>query len=311
MTSVLFHSLSYCAGCQVAFLDLHENLLELLPKIEILQAPILIDEKTLPEVDVAFMDGAITNMEEVENVKEVREKSKIVVGLGSCATFGGIPGLASLFSSKSTRETLFKKSRTAIDKTEPTDVPQPTPRVYPLHSFIDVDYFIIGCPPTPEMIGETLTALVEGKEPKRYEKTVCADCKRVVKEESLDRLYRLNEKIPDPEICLLSQGFICRGSVTRGGCKAPCPSNGVPCLGCRGPSDKILKGRDKDPVTELVDRISRLTHIPHDEVEKQVHEIVSVPHLFYLYLMSSPEVRSRPRSTVSEYIYRLTPEERI
>ena len=158
MTSVLIHSLSYCAGCQVAVLDLHENLLEVLPKIEILQAPILMDEKTLPEVDVALIDGAVTNMEEVENIREVREKSKTVIGLGSCATYGGIPGLASLFSSNSLRETVFKKSITAIDKTEPTEVPQPTPRVYPLHSFIDVDYFIIGCPPTPEIIGEALTA---------------------------------------------------------------------------------------------------------------------------------------------------------
>jgi F420-non-reducing hydrogenase small subunit len=311
MTSVLVQSLSYCAGCQCALLDLHEDLPGVLSKIDILYDTILVDTKELPEVDVALIEGAIMNMAEVEHVKETREKSKVVIALGSCATYGGIPGLASLHKSKDIWESVYKESITSIDNILPSEVPAPTPRVYPLQEFIDVDYFITGCPPPAEVIGETLTALVEGKEPKRYEKAVCADCKRIVKEEKLDHLFRLNEKVPDPEICLLSQGFICRGSVTRGGCKAPCPSNGVTCLGCRGPSDKVLKGRDKDPVTELVDRISRLTHISHDEVEKQVHEMVSVPHLFYLYLMSSPEVRLRPRSTVSEYIHRLTSEERI
>lgn len=40
---------------------------------------------------------------------------------------------------------------------------------------------------------------------------------------------------PDPSRCLLEQGFLCTGPVTRGGCSATCPNIGVPCDGCRGP----------------------------------------------------------------------------
>ena len=34
--------------------------------------------------------------------------------------------------------------------------------------------------------------------------------------------------------CLLSQGRLCFGPWILGGCGAPCPWGGLPCLGCRG-----------------------------------------------------------------------------
>ena len=44
-----------------------------------------------------------------------------------------------------------------------------------------------------------------------------------------------------PEICLINQGFLCIGSSTRGGCRAPCPRAGHPCVGCRGPSNVLIE----------------------------------------------------------------------
>ncbi|RLE85860.1 MAG: hypothetical protein DRJ39_00885 [Thermoprotei archaeon] len=34
--------------------------------------------------------------------------------------------------------------------------------------------------------------------------------------------------------CLLDLGIPCLGPITRGGCKAACPSVGRECIGCRG-----------------------------------------------------------------------------
>jgi F420-non-reducing hydrogenase small subunit len=41
--------------------------------------------------------------------------------------------------------------------------------------------------------------------------------------------YRVHEKAPDPERCLLEQGIICMGPATRSGCGAQCLTVDMPC----------------------------------------------------------------------------------
>jgi F420-non-reducing hydrogenase small subunit len=65
--------------------------------------------------------------------------------------------------------------------------------------------------------------------------------------------------IPQEGICLLSQGFLCQGSVTRGGCKALCTKAGIPCRGCRGPTPKIMRSYCRDYLNEITERLKRIT----------------------------------------------------
>ncbi len=235
--------LCVCSGCEVSLLDLHERLLEVLDKVEIVHSPVLMDVKEIPEADVALVSGGVRNWENVEVLKEVREKCKVLVAFGSCASFGGIPGLGNLYS----RDEVLRKVYVETKSTDnpngllpSKEVPPLTKMVAPLWKVVDVDYFIPGCPPEADLIYDFLKCLLEGRRPQLSSKSVCDECrlKRETKKEItvVKRWYESSTGL-DLDRCLLEQGFICMGPATRAGCGAKCPSAGVPCRGCMGPTE--------------------------------------------------------------------------
>ncbi|ADC68908.1 NADH ubiquinone oxidoreductase 20 kDa subunit [Methanocaldococcus sp. FS406-22] len=235
-----------CSGCHISLLDLHEELLNLLENVELIHCPVLMDVKEIPdEIDIALIEGGIRNKENEEIAKEMRNKAKIVIAFGTCATFGGVPGLGNLYSKEEILEKVYKttlstKNDEGIIPSE--EVPPLTSRVKPLSEIIDVDYFIPGCPPNPEMIAKVLKALLEGKKPELPKKNLCDECprKKSTNGISIGKIKRKFEGKPDPERCLLEQGYLCLGIVTRAGCGALCPRAGVPCSGCNGPTDAVI-----------------------------------------------------------------------
>jgi F420-non-reducing hydrogenase small subunit len=69
-----------------------------------------------------------------------------------------------------------------------------------------------------------------------------------------------------PDVCLINQGYLCIGSSTRGGCRAPCPRAGHPCVGCRGPSDALIEKESSVWFASILRVFAALTDIPPDEV---------------------------------------------
>ena len=47
--------------------------------------------------DIAFIEGSITRPQDEEMLKDIREKSKMLVSLGACATIGGVNKLKNNF----------------------------------------------------------------------------------------------------------------------------------------------------------------------------------------------------------------------
>lgn len=235
MARILLIGLAGDSGCQVAALGLHEALVEILVANELIYAPTLIDAKEIPEgIDVALVEGGIRNTHEEEIVKDIREKSKIVIALGACAAFGGIPGLANLRDGKDLVNMIYSNHRGTDTGTVPTHLVS-LPEQHPVKHFVDVDYVIPGCPPEVTDIANTLTSLLGGQAPEYNSTQVCDDCPKERLGEYETTLKRIHEEIPDPDRCLLEQGYFCMGPATMGGCGAPCPQSGNTCEGCRGP----------------------------------------------------------------------------
>jgi len=272
-------SLTCCAGCVSSFLNAGDALLEILSgDFEIVYSPTFVDLKEIPEVDLSIVEGGVRTVSDEELIREVRAKSRILVALGICATHGGITSLGNVTSVK---KLLEKEYLLPVS----SKLPELEDLMYPICNFVDVDYYIPGCPPMPFLIVHSLKSIVSGKTPIRYQSVVCTECHRKIVPAKLDRLYEIYEKEADPELCLVSQGFVCLGSLTREGCGAPCPRAGFTCFGCRGPADSLLY-RSRDIYTFLVKVISKRTSIPEETVKEELYRN---PFIFHTFIFSKFE----------------------
>jgi NAD-reducing hydrogenase small subunit len=158
--------LSGCSGCHMSFLDMDEALIDLAAKIQLVYSPIA-DVKVFPEnVDVTLIEGAVANEEQLELLKQARERTKILISLGDCAVTGNVPALRNAWSN-SARVALERAyvENADVQQQVPTDVPALLEKVRPLHEVVNVDYFVPGCPPPADVITYVLTELLAGRKP--------------------------------------------------------------------------------------------------------------------------------------------------
>jgi F420-non-reducing hydrogenase small subunit len=283
-----------CGGCDVAILDTHEKILDIVAAADIVFWPIALDFKyrdveTMPEgdIDVTLFHGAIRNSENEHLAHLLREKSKTLVAFGSCAHLGGIPGLANLFTRNSIFDRVYHESPSTqnVEKTMPETkvaveegeltLPDFYDTVKSLDQVVDVDYYVPGCPPTPKQIWNVFQAIINGQLPPKgsvvgaSEKTQCDECPLKKQEKKITGFKRLATAQPDPEICFLEQGFLCLGPVTRGGCDTRCQLSGVPCRGCYGPPPGIL-----DQGAKAISAIASVIEAKEEaEIQRIIEEI--------------------------------------
>lgn len=293
MVKVAEEWLNICGGCEVTILDIGEPLLDLLPQLEFVHIPVLMDHKyhgqtgegdphkiDIPQADVGIISGGVRNEKEKAVAQAMRNSCKTIVSLGSCACFGGIPALANM----DTLADMYKKVYKNSVSTEPAETPnQNLPplldRVYALDEVIKVDVYIPGCPTNTKLVVDALTALLTGKPFVLPEKSVCDECptKREKKAAAGASIKRPLENVVfdqnnwDNTRCLMEQGYLCMGPVTRMGCaeteeggkKVPrCIRGYMPCRGCFGP---IRKGANP-----MVDMMGALSSIGFDA--KQIED---------------------------------------
>jgi len=154
-----------CSGCHMSFLDLDERLVEIAGKIVLLYSPV-VDPKVFPDnVDLTLVEGAVANEEDVEKIKMVRSKTKLLVALGDCAVTGNVPAMRNNFPLQDVLNRGYVENVTMNPGAPTKVIPMLEPKVVPLHEVVPVDLFVPGCPPSADLIYFVLSEVLAGRIP--------------------------------------------------------------------------------------------------------------------------------------------------
>jgi F420-non-reducing hydrogenase small subunit len=304
-----FYWAASCGGCEISVTELGMELVAVSEKADIVFWPAAMDYKyedlrAMPDksIDITFFNGGIRNSENEEMAHLFRQKTKILVAFGSCSHLGGIPGLANMYDIESMCQRVFDQAP-SLDESRGmrpqlvTQMPEGKihiPQLYPslktLAMITDVDYFMPGCPPVVSQIARVFDAVMKGELPLKGSvigadpKNNCDLCTRIKAEPGfkVKEFHRPHEVELDPNKCFLTQGVVCCGPATRGGCGLPCLNGNMPCRGCYGPPEGVL-----DQGTKLASAIAAIidTNDPV-QMEKTLASIPDITGTFYRFSLA-------------------------
>lgn len=280
-------SLSTCGGCSAALLENPDELAQLLEKVDISYCPMLIDSEEMGEVDVAIVDGTVRVKEDEEKLMEARHKSKYVVAWGTCAAFGGIPVFANEYELEELIHESYGEAKDTfsyyLSGTRGIDWStyqkqenelKLLRRARKADDFVQINYYLPGCPPKVALLNNLLDELRGEGQAEKTKAIVCAECGRKPLKTNIDYFWVYPRPEWDVTHCLTSCGSICMGFITKGGCGAACPQRGLPCWGCRGPSESAFKKIDEGYGYDEVMQQSLVSR--HRQVEEQIKTVLKI-----------------------------------
>ncbi|MEZ5453171.1 MAG: sulfhydrogenase subunit delta [Thiothrix sp.] len=213
--TVAVHKFSSCDGCQLAFLNAGEALLQLAERVDILHFAEagMLDEQA--QVDIAFVEGSVNTRHDEERIRQVRANSRYLITIGACATAGGVQALRNIHDHGGWHQAIYAHPEYLDSLSTATAIAK----------HVKVDLELWGCPVNTRQVMQAVATLLHGATPAASRESVCAECKR-----------RGN-------VCVVvTQGQHCLGPQTQAGCNAICPHMGRGCYGCYGPKGVIYAG---------------------------------------------------------------------
>ena len=308
-SKVAIYWLGACAGCDEAIVDLNEGLLAVTESIDIVLWPLAMDFKydhlrsmEDKEIALSILSGSVRNSDHQEMAELLRKKSQLILALGTCACFGGSPGLANFTSKEEIINWVYRDAPTVVNPNEAVpqketeldgkklSLPDFFEHVYTLDQIIDVDYYLPGCPPPPDLITHVMDAVLSGDLPPKGStlaprKALCDTCPRNKRKPSrmeIREIKRIHEVDADPDACFLAEGIICLGPATRTGCGESCIRINVPCRGCFGPVPSVVGSGPK-----FLSTLTSLITVEKDEDIEEAIDSIDDP-AGYLYRFTQP-----------------------
>ena len=199
-----------CDGCQLALLNLEEELLALVGEVEIAYFLEARSRTLAGPYEVVLVEGSVTTPHDQERIKAIRKDAKFLMTIGACATAGGIQALRNWQDVDQFIQMVY--ATPAYIKT----LAQSTP----ISAHVPVDFELNGCPINKKQALEVITSLLLGRVPHVPAHAVCVECKQ-----------RGTVCVP------VAQGIPCLGPLTHAGCGAICPAYNRGCYACFGPKE--------------------------------------------------------------------------
>ena len=280
VAKVAIVSLSTCGGCAAMLLEDEEELTSLLQMVKITFCPMFMDyDEIKDDVDVAIVDGAVRTKKDEETLKEARKKSRHLIAWGTCAALGGIPTLANQYELEEVIEASYGQTQDPFEYYL-SGFGEKCPVMYEgenlallrragkVSDFARVDYYLPGCPPQTSLLNQLINELSGELQSGKSRQIVCVDCYRKPHRTEYENFWVFPKFYWDPTNCFSSGGAPCLGFLTRGGCGALCPSSGLPCWGCRGPSAEVMKKIGDGNTFEQVlhSSLIRRCSVPENEI---------------------------------------------
>jgi NAD-reducing hydrogenase small subunit len=154
-----------CSGCHMSLLDMDEAIIGIAKRVEVVYGP-LVDAQEFPKaVDVAVIEGAISSQEDLERVRIIRQRSKLVVALGDCAVTGNVPAMRNQIVPRKLLERIYIEGVQENPGIPTEGVPALLRHAIPVHEVVKVDLHVPGCPPPAAAIVFVLSELLDGRVP--------------------------------------------------------------------------------------------------------------------------------------------------
>jgi F420-non-reducing hydrogenase small subunit len=280
---VAFMQLSSCWGCHQSLVNLHLDLLLVLPELEIVYWPAVVDFKLKSLEDredgsvlVGFIEGHVRTEQDRNNILLMRKKCAILVALGACANHGSVAGLANLWDREELLNRKFKEvpsiGASDIEGNTPTETITPiTDKVYTVPQITNVEVKVPGCPPTSENIFAAVAYLLTLAAPSQADASKC-----------------VYDGIPEGE-APIEKGQLCFGSISAPP-KAGLSSLNGPWLGQYGPTSNP----DMKRAQMLFDKIAAIDELDKDtaiDIKKFLMLYLNLPGFDFMYFVGDPVQR--------------------
>lgn len=160
-------SLAGCFGCHMSFLDIDERTTEFIELFELHKSPLNDIKRFEKRANVGLIEGGVCNDENVEVLRYFRENCDVLVSVGACAGYGGLPALRNKLTLEECLVEAYldaptaQKGKAIIPHDE--ELPKLLDQVYPCHDVVKIDYYMPGCPPTADVFWDTLTSVIKGQ----------------------------------------------------------------------------------------------------------------------------------------------------
>lgn len=194
-----------CEGCELQLANKEDTLGPFLSAIEVVNFREISSDRG-DNYEIALIEGSISRADEVERLRKIRERAKVLVAYGTCACYGGVNRLKNAYNLDDANREVYG------------DIPKETAPVRAIKEVVPVDLEIPGCPVNKEEVERIVQHVLLGLPYHFPVYPVCVECKQRF------------------TVCMFDKGELCLGSITRAGCSAPCPAGGLGCWGCRGPA---------------------------------------------------------------------------